>query len=115
MLYGSVNAQPSEGFAMLNQSISNLLSAVDEPNAPSILWKLQYSQRGPTAVRTRSPSFDPALPSTVFGPPSLDLAFDDVMLDNVKSAWDKIVGTDGGDFLRFPSREGLEAADAEEE
>jgi hypothetical protein len=40
---------------------------------------------------------------------SLDIAFDDSMLDRVKEAWQKIMGeeTNPQDFLMFPDREGI--------
>jgi hypothetical protein len=35
----------------------------------------------------------------------MDLAFDDAVLDNVKSVWEKVTGQDGGEFLVFQDRE----------
>lgn len=43
-----------------------------------------------------------------------DLAFDDAILDQVKSAWLKIMGSDAGVFLAFEDREGTNAGDEEE-
>ena len=35
----------------------------------------------------------------------MDLAFDDMVLENVREVWQKIVGDDGGEFLIFQDRE----------
>jgi hypothetical protein len=40
-----------------------------------------------------------------FPPLPMDLAFDDAVLDNVKSVWEKVTGQDGGEFLVFQDRE----------
>lgn len=52
----------------------------------------------------------------VFPPPSVDLAFDDSILDSVKEMWQRIMGEEvvRGDFLRFDDRvEGREDGDGE--
>jgi hypothetical protein len=47
-----------------------------------------------------------------FPPPSLDLAFDDALIDTAKEAWKIIMGDQASDdFMKFEDREG--AYDAE--
>jgi Rab proteins geranylgeranyltransferase component A len=42
----------------------------------------------------------------IFPPPSVDLAFDDSILDSVKEMWKRIMGdeVDEEDFLKFDQR-----------
>lgn len=40
-----------------------------------------------------------------FAPPSMDLAFDDSIFDNVKAIWQKITGEECDEFLVFQDRE----------
>lgn len=42
-----------------------------------------------------------------FPPPSLDLIFDDKMIDRVKSVWQKIMGEDAQGFMTFEDKEGM--------
>lgn len=61
---------------------------------------------GLQALKSSSPS-----DSTIcFPPPSLDHAFDDVLLDMVKEAWKIVQGEEAIDeeFMKFEDREGVE-------
>lgn len=42
-----------------------------------------------------------------FPTPSLDLVFDDEMVDRVKSVWQKIMGQDAQGFMTFEDKEGM--------
>ncbi len=45
----------------------------------------------------------------IFPPPSVDLAFDDSILDTVREMWQRIMGeeVEEADFLRFENRVGV--------
>jgi hypothetical protein len=91
-----------KGFTLLRKAVESLLSAHDVTPSPTILWSVEYQQEASSGSET--------LPSDTnhvirFPPPSLDLAFDDTVLENVKEVWQKIVGDEGGEFLVFQDRE----------
>ena len=90
-----------QGFNLLNEAITRLLFTVDVTPAPKILWSIQYQQQ-PSSGSESLPTGDQVL---CFPPPTLDLAFDDTVLDNVQEVWQKIMGDDQGEFLRFQDRE----------
>jgi hypothetical protein len=46
-----------------------------------------------------------------FPPPSLDLAFEDCIFDNVKEVWQKVLGDEAGEFLVFKDREAYDDDD----
>ena len=82
---------------------------------------MHYVSRGRSALdvhtQRNAPGDDAHVPSPlvpsdyanllVFQPPSLDLAFDDNVLEQVKAAWKMIMGDDANeeDFMKFQSRE----------
>jgi Rab proteins geranylgeranyltransferase component A len=86
---------------------------MDETSQARVLWNLQYEQHSPHSRGQPQPQNQKIykqerilkLPS-----PSMDLVFDDGILDSVKWAWQKIMGeeADSEQFLVFPEREGLE-------
>ena len=88
----------------MQRAVDALLSAADESPQASILWSVQYNQQASSGSEDL-PAGDHVLR---FAPPSLDLAFDDSVLDNVKELWQKIAGDDAGDFLVFQDREAYE-------
>ncbi len=73
---------------------------------------MSYVQRGVAALANTSMPFaqDESGQVIAFPPASLDLAFDDGLIDNVKAVWSKIVGSDldDVDFMQFQGREGME-------
>lgn len=82
--------------------------SVDEQQAPKVLWSLAYQQHldpwGETSEHGHGS--DRVLE---FLPSSLDLVFDDAIIEDVKRIWQKIMGEDATDFLVFEEREGLGA------
>jgi hypothetical protein len=109
--------------ALLDIAVSSLLvahgkipdaeNAEESPRVPRVLYSLYYEQ-----AQTSTSSADSlhvlSLPS-----PSLDLAFDDDVLETVEGAWKKVMGTrdggaDAGPFLAFQEREGMGPNDEDE-
>jgi hypothetical protein len=90
------------GFALLQKAVESILSAHDSSSPPTILWSVRYQQRASSGSETLLPNNDHVIR---FPPPSMDLAFDDTVLDTVKEVWQKIVGDDAGEFLMFQDRE----------
>jgi len=91
-----------DGFALLQKAVDSLLSARDILPSPTILWSVEYQQQASSGSETLPTDTDHVVR---FPPPSMDLAFDDAVLDNVKEVWQKIVGDDAGEFLVFQDRE----------
>ncbi|KAF2848760.1 rab geranylgeranyl transferase escort protein-like protein [Plenodomus tracheiphilus IPT5] len=101
ILYASTLLSGTAGSELLQKAVDALLSSVDTTPAPRILWSVKYGQRPSSG----SESLPPGAHILSFPPPSLDLAFDDTVLDNVKEMCRKILGDDAGDFLVFQDRE----------
>jgi len=91
-----------DGFALLQKAVDSLLSAHDVSPSPTILWSVEYQQQASSGSETLPTDTDHVVR---FPPPSMDLSFDDAVLDNVKEVWQKIVGDDAGEFLVFQDRE----------
>jgi Rab proteins geranylgeranyltransferase component A len=79
------------------------------------MWSMRFQQRyghaNPSESSALPPSHDHVLK---FSSPSVDLAFDDVLLDHVKAIWQKIVGDEAGEFLVFEDREDEAAVDEDD-
>ena len=91
-----------DGFALLQKAVDSLLSAHDVSPSPTILWSVEYQQQASSGSETLPTDTDHIVR---FPAPSMDLSFDDAVLDNVKEVWQKIVGDDAGEFLVFQDRE----------
>jgi hypothetical protein len=102
ILYAATSLSSEMGFDLLNKATDALLAAVDDTPAPTSLWSMRYKQRASSGSEPLPPTGGHILS---FPPPSMDLAFDDVILDNVKEVWQKIMGDDAGEFLSFKDRE----------
>ncbi|KAI4632315.1 uncharacterized protein J4E88_006122 [Alternaria novae-zelandiae] len=102
VLYASTSVSGRDGFALLQKAVDSLLSAEDVSPSPTILWSVEYQQQSSSGSETLPTDTDHVIR---FPPPSMDLAFDDAVLDNVKEVWQKIVGDDAGEFLVFQDRE----------
>lgn len=87
---------------LLQKAIDALLASVEVSPTPEVLWSAQYRQHASSGSEIFVVDNERIL---VFPPPSMDLAFHDTILDNVKNVWQKIVGEDGGEFLVFQDRE----------
>ncbi|EEH16406.1 hypothetical protein PABG_06493 [Paracoccidioides brasiliensis Pb03] len=119
VIYGSTlltgDDDDDDGQSLIQSATTNLVTSIDA-NA-RILWSLRYTQLGTinepssTSSATETPSVLSSLSDRVFSfaPPSLDLAFDDGLIDQVRSVWETI--TDGdverGECLQFEDREGV--------
>ncbi|PGH08665.1 hypothetical protein AJ79_05947 [Helicocarpus griseus UAMH5409] len=108
VIYGSTMLTgDNEGQSLIQSAAYNLVTSVDA-NA-KVLWTLQYTQLGiDGASTTQQLSVAGSGRVYSFGPPSFDLAFDDGMIDQVRSVWDAITDGDAerGEFLQFENREG---------
>lgn len=109
VIYSSTG-DASEGYQKkLADAVERLLSTADENPAPTVLWSMSYLEKG------RAPSTEAPAPSAhdesglvmSFRQKSLDLAFDDTLVDSVKAVWTKIMGVEADDaeFLCFEERE----------
>ena len=92
-------------------------TSTDEGEKPAVLWSMHYNLRGISPLRSyqdRKANVSTTLVSAksdyvlVFPPQSLDLAFDDSLIDHVRTAWFKIMGKDPDfeeAFMKFERRE----------
>lgn len=102
ILYASASLSSDKGFELLKKAVTALLAAAEVSPQPDVLWSVEYRQRASSGTDILSADKERVLS---FPPPSMDLAFDDAILDNVKEVWRRIVGDTGGDFLVFQDRE----------
>ncbi|KAJ0424279.1 GDP dissociation inhibitor [Aspergillus carlsbadensis] len=105
VLYGSVNIPGRQGQSLIADAIDKLLTSNAGPDA-RVLWSLRYTQLG-RAVEGDTPANIVSGNLVRFPPPSLDLAFDDSVIDLVKDAWIRIMGDEAfsGHFMKFEDRE----------
>ncbi|KAL2007570.1 hypothetical protein VTN00DRAFT_9008 [Thermoascus crustaceus] len=117
VIYASVSLPGDEGQSLIDSAVQKLLQKFSADGSPTVLWSLRYTQLGLTsedgdALRTvtDSPVSDNILS---FPPPSLELAFDDGLIDAVKTAWKTVLGDEAHDedFMKFEDREGVEFED----
>lgn len=82
---------------LLDSALDAFLATLAEPR-PALLYKLYYEQRA--EVHEKSPESIEA---------SLDLAFNDIILDDVEATWKTVMGdeVDPTTFMRFEDREGM--------
>ncbi|KAE8374802.1 hypothetical protein BDV26DRAFT_269288 [Aspergillus bertholletiae] len=109
VVYGSVNCAGAQGQTLIEGAIHRLLQSNAEPDA-NVLWSLRYTQLGVSSNSANPNSFkfeDPSSSILCFPPPSLDLAFDDALIDQVKDAWKLVMGdeADEQEFMDFEDRE----------
>lgn len=90
---------------MLERAVQSLLLTVDIKPTPTVLWSVQYEQHPGGASSSLPVSADEHVLN--FPPTSMDFAFDDSILDNVREVWQKIAGDDAGEFLVFQDREAM--------
>jgi RAB protein geranylgeranyltransferase component A len=102
LLYASTSLSSEKGRVLLRRAVDALLASVEVSPTPGVLWSAQYRQNASSGSEILPANSKQVIS---FPPPSLDLAFDDTILDNVKAVWQKIVGEDGGEFLVFQDRE----------
>ncbi|KAB8253680.1 GDP dissociation inhibitor [Aspergillus pseudonomiae] len=109
VVYGSVNIAGAQGQSLIEDAVHRLLQSNAEPDA-KVLWSLRYTQLGLTSNGASGRSFkleDPSPNILCFPPPSLDLAFDDALIDRVKDAWKLVMGDEANEqeFMNFEDRE----------
>ncbi|KAL2842239.1 GDP dissociation inhibitor-domain-containing protein [Aspergillus pseudoustus] len=106
VLYGSVNIPGQQGQSLIADAVDKLLKSSSGPDA-QVLWSLRYTQLGRAVGCDTSPANNVLGNVIRFPPPSLDLAFDDSIIDLVKDAWTIIMGDDASPehFMKFEDRE----------
>jgi hypothetical protein len=112
VIYGSVSISGQEGQGLLQKAVGLLLeSFADSGDEPTVLWRLCFTQIGSLDLTDsvdkihRSSTSDQVL---FFPPPSLDLAFDDEVVESVRAGWKAVAGDeahDDNDFMKFEDRE----------
>ncbi|KAI9786437.1 MAG: Rab proteins geranylgeranyltransferase component A [Geoglossum umbratile] len=116
VLYASVSAESGHGYTLLDKAIKGLLESIKSDPSPEVLYQIKYTQTStsssPDKVELDPQTSIPNSPKNVllFPPPSLDLVFDDSILERVKTFWRMIIGRDedeegAGDFMAFGDRE----------
>lgn len=110
VLYASTAVNGPAGFSLLSAALDALLESVEVSPTPSVLWSMQYEQQ-PSASMSIS-----SVPGTqehmlYFTPTSLDLAFDDDVLEQVTKVWETLMGQDAGEFMVLEDR----SADVDED
>jgi hypothetical protein len=107
VLYLTTLATPASK-ALLQSALESLMSALaDGGDAPACLYQLHYQQsRGSSTCKADGSVIQ--LPA-----PSLNLAFDDSVLDTVRQAWKTAMGSevDDQDYMVFSDREPADAYD----
>ncbi|KUL91651.1 hypothetical protein ZTR_01251 [Talaromyces verruculosus] len=111
VIYGSVSVPGQEGQRLLEAAINRLLESFsDATGNPVVLWSLRFTQVGTadgtngSSLLYKSTKSDQIL---YFAPPSLDLAFDDSIVESVRECWKAVLGEEAQDdmFMAFEDRE----------
>ncbi|KAF5865314.1 Rab proteins geranylgeranyltransferase componentA [Aspergillus alliaceus] len=110
VVYGSVGIPGAQGQSLIEKAVHRLLQLNADPDA-KVLWSLRYTQLGLASngvADARSSKLARPSPNILcFPPPSLDLAFDDAVIDRVRDAWNLIMGDEANEyeFMNFEDRE----------
>ena len=111
VIYASTRETSEDSKQSLTDAVEKLLSTANEDPAPRILWSMSYNEkdRAPSTAVPAAFAHDESGQLMVFPQKSLDLAFDDALVDSVKGVWREIMGSNANDveFLRFEEREGI--------
>jgi hypothetical protein len=111
VVYGSVSIPGQEGQSLLDAAISKLLQTFAGPeNEPAVLWTLRYTQLGLSSGNDLAACIYKSGKSdrvVYFPPRSLDIAFDDSVIDAVKAVWKMVMGDEARDedFMTFEDRD----------
>lgn len=85
-----------------------MIKTTNDPEQPKVLWTLAYTlDEAAHPTPGHNYTSDDSSKRVVVLPERIhDLAFDDTILDNVKHAWETILGERSAeyDFLRFEER-----------
>lgn len=105
-----------EGQALVEDAAKEVMGSTD--SSAEILWSLRYTQAGIGCDGGSGSGGGSSLAGAhegiySFPAPSLDLSFDDGMMEQVKGVWKQIVGegVDESEFLMFEEREGASMDD----
>ncbi|KAE8340140.1 hypothetical protein BDV24DRAFT_134292 [Aspergillus arachidicola] len=109
VVYGSVSHAGARGQSLIESAVRRLLQSNAEPDA-KVLWSLRYTQLGLSSngANAQSSKFEgPSSNILCFPPPSLDLGFDDALIDRVKEVWKLVMGGEANEqeFMNFEERE----------
>jgi Rab proteins geranylgeranyltransferase component A len=112
VIYASTLSQPGsnddEDIQRLGAAVARLLEAsMFSDSKPEVLWSLKYRARGRSIDSGPGQIFSAMAGRVmIFPPPSIDPAFDDSILENVKEIWKRAMGdeADEADFLKFEER-----------
>lgn len=109
IVYGSVSHAGAGGQSLIESAVHRLLQTNAELDA-KVLWSLRYTQLGLSSngANAHSSKFEgPSSNILCFPPPSLDLGFDDALIDRVKEVWKLVMGDEANEqeFMNFEERE----------
>lgn len=104
VVYGSTLLAGSTGYEVLRLALEKLRDSFDEAR-PNILWSLFYAQHCNPPLKDGE-TIETSTEDSVMTFPehTVDLAFDDGVLEDVKKAWATITGYTSG-FMQFDDRE----------
>ncbi|MCJ1248253.1 Rab proteins geranylgeranyltransferase component A [Trapelia coarctata] len=102
VIYASTLCAGPQGYELLDRALEKLLDTIEEPE-PSILWSLRYAQRCPSTDHRTTTELPKEGGMITFAETTIDLAFDDGVLQDVKRAWTNITGETTG-FMQFENR-----------
>lgn len=96
----------SSSKSLLTKALSSLLSAISPDSSSPILYTLSYDQKSGGATTTSVDGNVITFPSV-----PLDLAFNDTVMEQVRTAWNAVVRKDAqrdesGEYMIFDDREG---------
>jgi hypothetical protein len=122
-IFYSSTSHSASSHKLIDKAIELLLLdpglTVESKSAPRILFSLRYSQEGPDALSCLDKSDDSiGAESLIFSPSSLDLAFPDRILDEVKKMWTEALKAldedfEEDEFMTFDERDNLGDVDEE--
>ncbi|KKK12575.1 hypothetical protein ARAM_007198 [Aspergillus rambellii] len=106
VLYSSTNIPGQQGQSLIESALQKLLECSTEPDA-EILWSLRYTQLGRGDNGGSRPLNSVSGNIIQFPVGSLDLSFDDSVIDSAMDAWTLVMGDEASpeDFLKFEDRE----------
>ncbi|EME89284.1 uncharacterized protein MYCFIDRAFT_48904 [Pseudocercospora fijiensis CIRAD86] len=102
VLYGYVAQSSDIGIPRLRQAVDAVLDSIGDLQDLQVVWSMHWEQRYPPNTQTNDEDHIIALKSL-----PADLAFDDDILADVKSAWQRIMEPeDPESFMKFDARDG---------
>ena len=113
MIYTSTIASDTSAFKSLDEAVDKLLSVAEDAKNLK-LWSLCYLQVGRPAMADSSNLLRSSKTDRIlsFSIPSLDLAFEDGVIDSVREAWTCISGAESDEeFMVVGQRPRQEDAD----